>query len=105
MTFNDASNHTANQRSIGGLIVETRFYHPVKNETNDQVENSFLTTSKTPRNFETGGRKWGKGRSTEKFGLYEFTSFTGKYLTSLDRQVGEGNSIIQKYHQLWETFF
>ena len=33
MTFNDASNHTANQRSIGGLMVETRFYPPVKNET------------------------------------------------------------------------
>ena len=28
MTFSDTFNHTANQRSIGGLIVETRFYPP-----------------------------------------------------------------------------
>ena len=33
MTFSDTSNHTANQRSIGDLTVETRFYPPVKNET------------------------------------------------------------------------
>ena len=33
MTLSDTSNHTANQRSIGDLIVETRFYPPVKNET------------------------------------------------------------------------
>ena len=33
MTFSDTSNHTANQRSIGDLKVETRFYPSVKNET------------------------------------------------------------------------
>ena len=26
MTFSDTSNHTANQRSIGEMIIETRFY-------------------------------------------------------------------------------
>ena len=31
--LNDTSNHTANQRSIGDLTVETRFYPPVENET------------------------------------------------------------------------
>ena len=31
--LNDTSNHTANQRSIGDLTVETLFYPPVKNET------------------------------------------------------------------------
>ena len=33
MAFSDTFNHTANQRSIGGLIVEARFYPPVENET------------------------------------------------------------------------
>jgi len=33
MTLSDTSNHTAKQRSIGDLVVETRFYPPVKNET------------------------------------------------------------------------
>ena len=33
MTLSDTSNRTANQRSIGDLKVETRFYPPVKNET------------------------------------------------------------------------
>ena len=33
MTFSDTSNLTANQGSIGDLIVETRFYPPVENET------------------------------------------------------------------------
>ena len=31
--LNVTSNHTANQRSIGDLTVETLFYPPVKNET------------------------------------------------------------------------
>ena len=33
MTFSDTSNLTANQGSIGDLIVESRFYPPVENET------------------------------------------------------------------------
>ena len=33
LTLSDTFNHTANQRSIGDLIVETRFYPPIKNET------------------------------------------------------------------------
>ena len=31
MTLSDTSNHTADQRSIGDLIIETRFYPPPKN--------------------------------------------------------------------------
>ena len=33
LTFSDTFCHIAVQRSIGDLIVETRFYPPVKNET------------------------------------------------------------------------